>query len=96
MSPAELSAFAERLIGEIRQSLTAFGEIDADNLAGDPALLRNVSQEGLTLAYRCNLLSGIQKILKGDTDTLTRTERGLLERNSRIKPLLPDDDGGDE
>jgi hypothetical protein len=94
MTTAELQAMEARLADDVRQSLDALSKV-ADL---EDATVRDVAQEGLTLSYRCNLLTGIRKLLKGDADTLTRTERGLLGRNARIRPLLPpadDDDGGD-
>jgi hypothetical protein len=94
MTVQELEAMAGRLLGDILLSISALQEIEDD--VEDAEILRAVAQEGLTLAYRCTLLSGIKKLLAGRADELTRTERGLLGRNARIKPLLPDDDGGEE
>jgi hypothetical protein len=96
MTDAELSALRDRLRAEVVASMTAIGDALQYDVGGDLKLLKAISQEGLTLAYRVNLLTGVTKILAGQADDLTRTERGLLGRNARIKPLLPDDDGGGE
>jgi hypothetical protein len=96
MTKAELGILQSKLLSDVLSSMDALADArKKDGIGNDLYLLKAIGQEGLTLSYRCSMLTGVLKLLAGKADDLTKTERGLLGRNARIRPLIPDADGGD-
>jgi hypothetical protein len=94
MTERELREMADQIIRDIARSIDAIAEINVyDAAANNRPVLLALGQEGLTLSYRVNLFAGILNLLEGNE--LTATQAGLLRRNKRIAPLVPDTNGGD-